>query len=197
MWWEFFTFFLSLHNVLFYIMHCYVAVQGEGAYYFLWQTFKIAVNWNTMMTNSVLDDAKYIYNMQYNFYVFKGEKYVLQYVGTVLAHMGCQDCCFSVCSPEFQHNGVISQPNTISLLSNSSFLGKDHMVAPAVHVQISCLLMDLSLFSNAEVCFTPSSPVVRSLPSRQMFEHVLRRHDVLFVYVGGVSPLKVSHRSGF
>ncbi|XP_023655969.1 protein disulfide-isomerase TMX3-like [Paramormyrops kingsleyae] len=35
-----------------------------------------------------------------------------------------------------------------------------------------------------------AGPVLRSLPSKQMFEHVLRRHDVLFVYVGGVSPLK-------
>lgn len=35
-------------------------------------------------------------------------------------------------------------------------------------------------------------PAVRALPSRQMFEHMLKRHDVLFVYVGGESPLKVS-----
>ncbi|XP_056593726.1 protein disulfide-isomerase TMX3 isoform X2 [Triplophysa dalaica] len=33
-------------------------------------------------------------------------------------------------------------------------------------------------------------PAVRSLPSRQMFEHILKRHNVLFVYVGGESPLK-------
>lgn len=33
---------------------------------------------------------------------------------------------------------------------------------------------------------------MRSLPSRQMFEHVLKRHNVLFVYIGGESPLKVS-----
>lgn len=36
------------------------------------------------------------------------------------------------------------------------------------------------------------SPAVRALPSKQMFEHMLKRHDVLFVYVGGESPLKVS-----
>ncbi|XP_036414244.1 protein disulfide-isomerase TMX3 [Colossoma macropomum] len=35
-----------------------------------------------------------------------------------------------------------------------------------------------------------AGPAVRSLPSRQMFEHVRKRHDVLFVYVGGESPLK-------
>uniref|UniRef100_A0AAY4AZE1 protein disulfide-isomerase n=1 Tax=Denticeps clupeoides TaxID=299321 RepID=A0AAY4AZE1_9TELE len=35
-----------------------------------------------------------------------------------------------------------------------------------------------------------AGPAVRSLPSRQMFDHVLKRHDVLFVYVGGESPLK-------
>uniref|UniRef100_A0A673M253 protein disulfide-isomerase n=1 Tax=Sinocyclocheilus rhinocerous TaxID=307959 RepID=A0A673M253_9TELE len=35
-----------------------------------------------------------------------------------------------------------------------------------------------------------SGPAVRSLPSRQMFEHVLKRHSVLFLYVGGESPLK-------
>uniref|UniRef100_A0A8C1Z1R0 protein disulfide-isomerase n=1 Tax=Cyprinus carpio TaxID=7962 RepID=A0A8C1Z1R0_CYPCA len=35
-----------------------------------------------------------------------------------------------------------------------------------------------------------AGPAVRSLPSRQMFEHVLKRHSVLFLYVGGESPLK-------
>ncbi|XP_033856735.3 protein disulfide-isomerase TMX3-like [Acipenser ruthenus] len=35
-----------------------------------------------------------------------------------------------------------------------------------------------------------AGPVVRSLPSQQMFEHVQKRHDVLFLYVGGESPLK-------
>ncbi|XP_037550156.1 protein disulfide-isomerase TMX3 [Nematolebias whitei] len=35
-----------------------------------------------------------------------------------------------------------------------------------------------------------AGPAVRALPSNQMFEHVLKRHDVLFVYVGGESPLK-------
>uniref|UniRef100_A0A8C9W261 protein disulfide-isomerase n=1 Tax=Scleropages formosus TaxID=113540 RepID=A0A8C9W261_SCLFO len=35
-----------------------------------------------------------------------------------------------------------------------------------------------------------AGPVVRALPSRQMFEGVLNRHSVLFVYIGGDSPLK-------
>ncbi|MBN3296023.1 TMX3 isomerase, partial [Amia calva] len=35
-----------------------------------------------------------------------------------------------------------------------------------------------------------AGPLVRPLPSQQMFEHVLKRHDVLFVYIGGESPLK-------
>ncbi|XP_077410922.1 protein disulfide-isomerase TMX3 isoform X3 [Vanacampus margaritifer] len=35
-----------------------------------------------------------------------------------------------------------------------------------------------------------AGPAVRALPSRQMFEHMMKRHDVLFVYVGGESPLK-------
>ncbi|XP_054622090.1 protein disulfide-isomerase TMX3-like isoform X1 [Dunckerocampus dactyliophorus] len=35
-----------------------------------------------------------------------------------------------------------------------------------------------------------SGPAVRALPSKQMFEHMMKRHDVLFVYVGGESPLK-------
>lgn len=30
-----------------------------------------------------------------------------------------------------------------------------------------------------------AGPAVRSLPSRQMFEHVLKRHSVLFLYIGG------------
>ncbi|KAM3593718.1 uncharacterized protein V6R79_019943 [Siganus canaliculatus] len=33
-------------------------------------------------------------------------------------------------------------------------------------------------------------PAVRALPSKQMFEHMMKRHDVLFVYVGGESPLR-------
>ncbi|KAI4878724.1 hypothetical protein NFI96_021842, partial [Prochilodus magdalenae] len=36
-----------------------------------------------------------------------------------------------------------------------------------------------------------AGPSVRSLPSKQMFEHVQKRHDVLFVYIGGESPLKM------
>lgn len=35
-----------------------------------------------------------------------------------------------------------------------------------------------------------SGPAVRALPSKQMFEHMLKRHTVLFVYVGGDSPLR-------
>ncbi|MFT7809495.1 protein disulfide-isomerase TMX3-like [Arapaima gigas] len=35
-----------------------------------------------------------------------------------------------------------------------------------------------------------AGPVIRNLPSKQIFEHVMRRHDVLFVYVGMDSPLK-------
>uniref|UniRef100_A0A3B3B424 protein disulfide-isomerase n=1 Tax=Oryzias melastigma TaxID=30732 RepID=A0A3B3B424_ORYME len=35
-----------------------------------------------------------------------------------------------------------------------------------------------------------AGPAVRALPSTQMFEHMMKRHDVLFVYVGGESPLK-------
>ncbi|XP_023648751.2 protein disulfide-isomerase TMX3-like isoform X2 [Paramormyrops kingsleyae] len=35
-----------------------------------------------------------------------------------------------------------------------------------------------------------AGPVVRSLPSRQMFEHILDRHGVVFVYIGGESTLK-------
>uniref|UniRef100_A0A4W6E0M4 protein disulfide-isomerase n=1 Tax=Lates calcarifer TaxID=8187 RepID=A0A4W6E0M4_LATCA len=35
-----------------------------------------------------------------------------------------------------------------------------------------------------------SGPAVRALPSKQMFEHMMKRHDVLFVYVGGESPLR-------
>lgn len=40
--------------------------------------------------------------------------------------------------------------------------------------------------------FSSSRPAVRALPSKHMFEHMMKRHDVLFVYVGGESPLKVS-----
>uniref|UniRef100_A0AAQ5XUR9 protein disulfide-isomerase n=1 Tax=Amphiprion ocellaris TaxID=80972 RepID=A0AAQ5XUR9_AMPOC len=35
-----------------------------------------------------------------------------------------------------------------------------------------------------------AGPAVRALPSKQMFEHMMKRHDVLFVYVGGESTLK-------
>nr|XP_040022708.1 protein disulfide-isomerase TMX3-like [Gasterosteus aculeatus aculeatus] len=35
-----------------------------------------------------------------------------------------------------------------------------------------------------------AGPAVRALPSKQMFEHMMKRHNVLFVYVGGESLLK-------
>uniref|UniRef100_A0A674AD89 protein disulfide-isomerase n=1 Tax=Salmo trutta TaxID=8032 RepID=A0A674AD89_SALTR len=35
-----------------------------------------------------------------------------------------------------------------------------------------------------------AGPAVRALPSKQMFDHMMKRHDVLFVYFGGESPLK-------
>ncbi|XP_074130278.1 protein disulfide-isomerase TMX3 isoform X2 [Sminthopsis crassicaudata] len=35
-----------------------------------------------------------------------------------------------------------------------------------------------------------SGALIRPLPSQQMFEHVKKRHRVLFLYVGGESPLK-------
>ncbi|XP_074843613.1 protein disulfide-isomerase TMX3 isoform X2 [Carettochelys insculpta] len=35
-----------------------------------------------------------------------------------------------------------------------------------------------------------SGPLIRPLPSQQMFEHVQKRHRVFFLYVGGESPLK-------
>ncbi|KAM6210920.1 protein disulfide-isomerase TMX3 [Sarcoramphus papa] len=35
-----------------------------------------------------------------------------------------------------------------------------------------------------------AGPLIRPLPSQHMFEHVQKRHHVLFVYVGGESPLK-------
>ena len=42
--------------------------------------------------------------------------------------------------------------------------------------------------SPSLLCFRP---VVRALPSQQLFQNVMSRHDVLFVYVGGPSDLKV------
>uniref|UniRef100_A0A670IKJ4 protein disulfide-isomerase n=1 Tax=Podarcis muralis TaxID=64176 RepID=A0A670IKJ4_PODMU len=33
-------------------------------------------------------------------------------------------------------------------------------------------------------------PIIRPLPSQQMFEHVQKRHRVFFLYIGGESPLK-------
>ncbi|KAF7245108.1 Protein disulfide-isomerase TMX3 [Varanus komodoensis] len=35
-----------------------------------------------------------------------------------------------------------------------------------------------------------AGPIIRPLPSQQMFEHVQKRHRVFFLYVGGESPLK-------
>lgn len=63
-----------------------------------------------------------------------------------------------------------------------------HWVVPPTHDYHS-----VSYFTWIHVSDLYSSrPAVRALPSKQMFEHMLKRHDVLFVYVGGASPLKVS-----
>ncbi|XP_034981528.1 protein disulfide-isomerase TMX3 [Zootoca vivipara] len=35
-----------------------------------------------------------------------------------------------------------------------------------------------------------AGPIIRPLPSQQMFEHVQKRHRVFFLYIGGESPLK-------
>uniref|UniRef100_A0A4W5RM70 Protein disulfide-isomerase TMX3 n=1 Tax=Hucho hucho TaxID=62062 RepID=A0A4W5RM70_9TELE len=40
-----------------------------------------------------------------------------------------------------------------------------------------------------------SGPVVRPLPSQQLFQNVMSRHDVLFVYLGGPSDLKEKYIS--
>ncbi|KAJ8011111.1 hypothetical protein DPEC_G00054790 [Dallia pectoralis] len=40
-----------------------------------------------------------------------------------------------------------------------------------------------------------SGPVVRALTSQQLFQNVMSRHDVLFVYVGGSSDLKENYFS--
>lgn len=37
----------------------------------------------------------------------------------------------------------------------------------------------------------PFRPLVRSLSSLQLFQHAMSRHDVMFMYVGATSPLKV------
>ncbi|XP_042607926.1 protein disulfide-isomerase TMX3-like [Cyprinus carpio] len=56
--------------------------------------------------------------------------------------------------------------------------------------------MDATAYSGVASDFgvrgypTIKLPAVRSLPSRQMFEHVLKIFSVLFLYVGGESPLK-------
>ncbi|XP_056149930.1 protein disulfide-isomerase TMX3-like [Lampris incognitus] len=38
-----------------------------------------------------------------------------------------------------------------------------------------------------------SGPVVRALTSHQLFQHAMMRHQVLFVYIGASSPLKVNY----
>lgn len=53
---------------------------------------------------------------------------------------------------------------------------------------ILVIKINSSLWGFMSLC----RPAVRALPSKQMFEHMMKRHDVLFVYVGGESPLKVS-----
>uniref|UniRef100_A0A8C2T6U3 Protein disulfide-isomerase TMX3 n=1 Tax=Coturnix japonica TaxID=93934 RepID=A0A8C2T6U3_COTJA len=56
--------------------------------------------------------------------------------------------------------------------------------------------MDATSFSSIASEFgvrgypTIKLPLIRPLPSQHMFEHVRKRHRVLFVYVGGESPLK-------
>ncbi|XP_007424915.1 protein disulfide-isomerase TMX3 [Python bivittatus] len=35
-----------------------------------------------------------------------------------------------------------------------------------------------------------AGPIIRYLPSQQMFEHVQKRHRIFFLYIGGESPLK-------
>lgn len=54
------------------------------------------------------------------------------------------------------------------------------------------VITDLAVEVTESMCVLSLRPAVRALPSRQMFEHMLKRHNVLFVYVGGESPLKVS-----
>ncbi|XP_062410306.1 protein disulfide-isomerase TMX3a [Sardina pilchardus] len=41
-----------------------------------------------------------------------------------------------------------------------------------------------------EFAIRVSGPVVRAIPNQQMFQHVMSRNDILFVYIGGASPLK-------
>ncbi|XP_072525098.1 protein disulfide-isomerase tmx3a [Salminus brasiliensis] len=38
-----------------------------------------------------------------------------------------------------------------------------------------------------------AGPVVRPLTSVQLFQHVMSRHDIFFLYIGGRSPLKVQY----
>ncbi|XP_028832691.1 protein disulfide-isomerase tmx3a isoform X2 [Denticeps clupeoides] len=38
-----------------------------------------------------------------------------------------------------------------------------------------------------------SGPAVRTLPSQQLFQHVMSRNDILFVYIGKASPLKENY----
>ncbi|XP_076151023.1 protein disulfide-isomerase tmx3a [Alosa pseudoharengus] len=41
-----------------------------------------------------------------------------------------------------------------------------------------------------EFAIRVSGPVVRAIPNQQMFQHVMSRNDILFVYIGGASLLK-------
>lgn len=50
----------------------------------------------------------------------------------------------------------------------------------------SWLLCDIAAGLSA-----PFRPLVRSLSSLQLFQHAMSRHDVMFMYVGATSPLKV------
>lgn len=71
-----------------------------------------------------------------------------------------------------------------------------HQVAPSAQKSVFAVVvlaywMKLN-WSNVCWFYSSSRPTVRALPSKEMFEHMLKRHNVLFVYVGGESPLKVS-----
>lgn len=86
--------------------------------------------------------------------------------------------------------------------------GRHRLTNPEQTLSTSCIcyfisvsFLWLSLFfsklnihwNKRNLCgFSSSRPAVRALPSKHMFEHMMKRHDVLFVYIGGESPLKVS-----
>lgn len=92
-------------------------------------------------------------------------------------------------------------PSKAWLRSETVELLNPHWVVPPSHKFWTELLDSPTIvitsasdfwFKLISVDSSSSRPAVRALPSKQMFEHMMKRHDVLFVYVGGVSPLKVS-----